>query len=374
MSQNPYPHPYYIFAPPYSESSAGIRVLHLLADAINRMGGTAFIASNLFAAHSATRPAHILAPVLTWAQAEEHRKAGIKPIALYPEVVEGNPLRSRAVVRYVLNLPGLLGGPSAYDEAEFVYGYGKRLAREIGHPERSLFLPAIDLADWPQPEGVQARTQTCYYASKYKAVHNGEVFGVPPGAIEITRSLSTSINQDELKALLARSRRLYVFENTALAIEAPLCGCPVVMMPNAYLAYPIGDADHGMGGIAWGDDPAEIARAEATVHEMRTGYQAAIDQFPHDLKDFLIRTQAFRDTVPGFAADCRILKQGSYEADAARYTLSILQPGQGGLSAIVSKAVSVVRRRGVLSTLKISANLMHIFLARARSGMRSDRR
>jgi hypothetical protein len=361
MSPAKFSHPYYIYAPPYTEASAGIRALHMLADGINRAGGRAYVASEIYVAHLSPAPSHLDAPVLTWAEAQAHRREGLKPIVVYPEVVDGNPLRSQAVVRWVLNLPGLLGGPSIYEDSEFVYGYGKRLAQEIGHPERALFLPAIDLDDWP-PQHDQERTEICFYASKYRAVHGGEVFGVPEGAIEITRSLSDSIDREDLKALLGRSKRLYVFENTALAIEAPLCGCPVVMMPNPHLGYPIGDLDHGMAGIAWGDDPAEISRAETTVDQMRAGYQATIDRFPHDLLDFIARTQAYRETVSGYAADCRILKDASYEADAARYTRSILAAGQGGLSAAVVKSLGVVRQRGLLSSLKIGLNLVRALL------------
>ena len=107
---------------------------------------------------------------------------------------------------------------------------------------------------------------------------------------------------------------------------------------------------------------------------MRQGYQAAINQFPHDLMDFMSRTQAFRETVAGYATDCRILKQGSYEADAARYVKSILAPGKGGLPTIRAKIFDVVRRRGFFSSLEIALNLVRMLLAERRFGARRARR
>ncbi len=355
-------HPYYVVAPPYSDASAGIRALHRLADALNRAGAEAYIFCDSYIEGVQTAPADFRAPHLTWLQAEAHRAAKRRPIVVYPEVVIGNPLRARAVVRYVLNVPGLLGGASAYDPHEFLYGYGERLAEQIGRPDHSLFIPVIDLDAWTPGEG-GARTEICFYASKYQEVHKAQVFGLPAGAVEISRNLADSLNRAELVDLLRRSRRLYVFENTALAIEAPLCGCPVVMMPNPYLSYPIGDKDHGMGGIAWGDEPAEVARATESVDQMRIGYQAAIDRFPSRLNLFIERTQAYRNSIPGFGTDCGSLRSNGYERDAARYALNVLSPSGDTSVSIVKKALEVIRRRGVLSVCKVVLNLVRLSLS-----------
>ena len=48
-------------------------------------------------------------------------------------------------------------------------------------------------------------------------------------------------------------------ENTALALEAVMCGCPVVFLPNPHLKEIIGQEEHGPDGFAWGDAPAEAA-------------------------------------------------------------------------------------------------------------------
>ena len=45
-----------------------------------------------------------------------------------------------------------------------------------------------------------------------------------------------------------------------MILEAGLCGCPSVLIPNKYFKESLGLADIGMDGIAWGVSPEEIAR------------------------------------------------------------------------------------------------------------------
>jgi hypothetical protein len=43
----------------------------------------------------------------------------------------------------------------------------------------------------------------------------------------------------EISEIFRESKTLYCHENTALATEAVLCGCPAIFMTNAYLERPI---------------------------------------------------------------------------------------------------------------------------------------
>jgi hypothetical protein len=253
--------PYYIWAPPFIHTSAGIRVLYRLVDALNCAGEEAWVAMWPFVPDRL--PENLNTPLLTSDIVRKHRRARQAPIAVYPEVVLGNPLRSSAVVRYVMNEPGLLGGPTEFP-GELVFAYGAMLAKALGVTENVLFLPAVTLADFSTPPPGEPRNLVLFYASKFKAVHGKEPFNLPDGALEITRDNEAEPDHATLVKLLRAADRLYLYENSALAIEAPLCGCVTIMMPNPHLGYPIGADDHGMGGIAWGDDPVEIARGQKT--------------------------------------------------------------------------------------------------------------
>ena len=108
--------PYYVWAPDYRETSSGVRVLHLLCHALNSIGEEAYVTT------AVTNPA-LRTPTLDRGVVERHEASDRKPIAVYPEVVSGNPLGAEAVVRFLLNRPGFLGGDSQFDSAEFVVAY-----------------------------------------------------------------------------------------------------------------------------------------------------------------------------------------------------------------------------------------------------------
>ena len=346
--------PYYIWAPPFIHTSAGIRVLYRLVDALNCAGEEAWVAMWPFVPDRL--PENLKTPLLTSNIVRKHRKARQPPIAVYPEVVLGNPLRSSAVVRYVMNEPGLLGGPTKFP-GELVFGYGAMLAKALGVTENVLFLPAISLADFSTPLSGKPRNLVLFYASKFKAVHGKEPFNLPNGALEITRDNEAEPDHATLVKLLRAADRLYLYENSALAIEAPLCGCVTIMMPNPHLGYPIGANDHGMGGIAWGDDPVEIARARRTMGQMRTEYQAAIERFNSQLLGFIEKTQSFagcdRPTfLPGRLPDFSF----SYPREAASAADRIF--AKDGAFALLRKGAQVFSQRGPLIFLRILLRMM----------------
>ena len=92
-------HPYYIFSPPYSEKSAGIRVLHYLCNILNLCGYEAYINTPVI------NP-HLWTPTMSNEVIERHFSGGKKPIVIYPEVVVGAPLNMGVAVRYFLNEAG----------------------------------------------------------------------------------------------------------------------------------------------------------------------------------------------------------------------------------------------------------------------------
>jgi hypothetical protein len=255
------------------------------------MGERAFVAIWHVSEGIAPTNADLQTPILTQAIIDYHFELGIKPIVLYPEVVDGNPLEADCVVRWVLNFPGLLGGDAIYPDTEMVIAFSKVLALAVGPETPVLHMPVLNEEVF-NPGMPRPRSGAAFYASKYKEVHAGAVFGVPEDAIEITRDKPDSQTPEEIAEILRSVEMLYVFENTALATEAVLCGCPAVFMPNPWLDKPIALHELGWDGLAWGDDPAEIARARATIERGKENYHRTIDAFFDQLDDFIARSQA----------------------------------------------------------------------------------
>lgn len=285
-------HPYYIVAPKYVRSSAGIKVLHLLCHALNQLGEQAYLVIHpyVFDVAKATHP-YLHTPLLDAARMRSHLEDGLCPITVYPETLAGNPFRAPLVVRYLLNFPGLLGGDPQHPDTELLWAYSESISARVPGTRGSLFIPASDLAVFkPTPE--QPRSGSCFYASKYRHVHGGELLPVTRNSIEITRDRPDSQTPEEIADLFRRSEVFYCYENSALAIEALLCECPVVFLPNPYLDQLIGLKELGMHGMAWGDDPEEVRRAKATVQEGRQRYLALYEAAADSLQDFVEQTQA----------------------------------------------------------------------------------
>jgi len=209
---------------------------------------------------------------------------------VYPETITGNPIGGRTIVRYVLNFPGQLAGDSIYAPEEIIFGYSSALAAAGGAPAQVLFIPASNASIFT-PGEPRARQGSCFWAMKYRIVHGAEPLPITADSIEITRDLPDSPEPAAIAELFRRSELFYTYENTALALEAALCLCPTVFLPNPWLTEVIAAKEMGMDGFAWGPDPAEIARAKETVHLARERYLATYGQFWDQLSSFVSITQ-----------------------------------------------------------------------------------
>lgn len=345
---------YYIYAPRYVPTSAGIRGLYVLAQALRSAGENAWVVT--YKGHVQDElPQDMQSLILDYDLALDHERAGFDPIVIYSETVSGNPLGAAAVVRYVMNVPGLLGGEDAYAESECVYAFSEALAQQMGRPDWSLFIPLVDDERFVPPAKGTRRKFICFYAAKFRNVHNGVPSGVPDGAYEITRDLTHSPEPEAIVELLQRTKTLYLFENTALAIEAVLCGAEVVFMPNPYLTLSIGALDHGTSGMAWGNSDAELARAKRTISKFRSEYSQMKAAFPERLALFIKRTKAYRMQVKGRFVDWPLLKPPGYIERAGDAALRYAK--DRGFAFLAVKAIKVLFKHGPSTTVSIIAQI-----------------
>jgi glycosyltransferase involved in cell wall biosynthesis len=273
--------PYYIWAPDYTEISSGIRALHILCHALNVKGCEAYITSSIVNDKLRT-------PILTESIKLRHRETGKEPIVVYPEIVSGNPLNARKVVRYVLYKPGVYGGDTQYNPNEFILEFRSDFLPEGLLAEAKLYLPASDIGTYNM-DGVDEskRSGSCCYLGRY----TGDTSAAPVDAVEI--SYRNPRTEKELAALYKQSEFLYTFVDTAATLEARLCGCTVVYLPNEQLTeWPSVD-EIGRAGCAWGDSPEEIGKAKAGVSVVHDHYARLIKDFQADLDLFIQLSQNY---------------------------------------------------------------------------------
>src|SRR4051794_23881777 len=126
-----------IYAPPFTHRSAGCRALYRLCHLLNRSGTTA--------------------RMIAWEPAGSEWDAPFllpdvrDSVVIYPELILGNPLWARKVVRWTLNYPGHLGGDTIYGTNEMVFVYLRDMIPRVSSstpeplgPERVLYVPVID--------------------------------------------------------------------------------------------------------------------------------------------------------------------------------------------------------------------------------------
>jgi GT2 family glycosyltransferase len=219
--------PYYIYAPDYTHSAAGIRCLHYLCHALNALGEEAYIAP------ARIKNPKLRTPALTEEVVLNHFRAGRTPIALYPEVISGNPFSAPIIARWLLNKPGHLGGEIQYNPYDLVF-YFQDWCLPDGMEGEILTLSTVDFSIFNNNENPldKIRSGACYYANKFLA------FG---GSIDAKlKRDATSLCLDiprtpcELAELLRRSEVLYCFEQSSIVPEAIACGCPVLIVPSEY--------------------------------------------------------------------------------------------------------------------------------------------
>ena len=194
---------YIIFAPNFSKS-AGVRALYRLSELLEARG--------------------LEAPVLCEKGDGKHhcitqftREMQENDIIIYPEIIKGNPLLFRRVVRYVLYYPGVLGGDERYAANEYVITWDAIYLDGVP----VLNLPLMD-ANLFYDEHLP-KTQNCIF------IHKGGIWRDIPelkSAVHITMDYPK--DREELASLLKTTDILYSYDKySMLNDEAFACGANV---------------------------------------------------------------------------------------------------------------------------------------------------
>lgn len=203
--------PYYFFSYPWDEHSSGARCLHLLCHALNESGQRAYLVpvNTWFHTNRALNT-----PVLNEEHNALYANFGPEPIVIYPDIVEGNPFKSKKAVRWLLAPAGAYGGSKTFPDTDKVYGYTKDLAEKV------LCLPTFDQRIFYPPK-VENRSGDCFYAHKYDKIHGNKLLPLTDG---MTRCEGTP---EQVSDMLRSYKNCYVYERSEILINAKLCGCTI---------------------------------------------------------------------------------------------------------------------------------------------------
>ncbi|MFJ3046090.1 hypothetical protein ACIPEN_09675 [Herbaspirillum chlorophenolicum] len=275
--------PYYVYTPPYKQTSGGSRALHYLCHALNLIGEEAYSVNHQ--THSELRT-----PVLTQEIVNTHQAAGRSPIAIYPEVISDNPLKARNVIRYLLAEPArYTGHPIQRGLRDLIYTFGPSIVPEGWEADR-LRMPLVDTRIYnalgTRPENRQG---SAVFFNRHIA-NGGTLNPVTMNSIEISIRAGER-SAAELAEIFKTVECLYLYEHSTICFEALLCGCPVVYiqnetsLPESYPWLMEGN------GIAWDLSPESLKRAKASVYKVQALYQKEEDDFWEDLGKLVEKTQ-----------------------------------------------------------------------------------
>jgi hypothetical protein len=239
-----------IYAPPFDENSGGNLVLHRLCDLLNKQGERSYI--------------------WLWGGQPQPHKSGIcerfntpfaklsdlsdNTIVVYPEVVSGNPLMAKNVVRWLLYKPGFFTGEVNYGKDDF-YFYTERVFVPNGFnvEEDNILAIRYLFNDIYKQTNFGKRNGSCYILRKGKGR-------------KIIHDLKDSILIDELshkeiadifnKVEYCISYDLY----TTYSQYAVMCGCKSIVVPeNGISKEEWYNGEESRYGIAYGFNDLDYA-------------------------------------------------------------------------------------------------------------------
>jgi len=279
-------HPYYVVSPPYDRRSSGVRVMHQLCHSLNVLGEEAWMSASDVSPHLRT-------PLLSQEVRLMHERAGLTPIAIYPEIVGSNPLDCDVVVRYILNRPGLFGEQPNYQANDMFWLHNGELLDLVTQAEGVLHMPACDTSIWHNRDNPHddQREGACIYFGRYEAIAREKYPELAERCTVITKTYPAT--HEEMADLFRRSTHVYCFENTSISMEARLCGCPIVQLPSPYC-----DLDNLFGaslglndGLVRDDDPATLEAARATLPGLADYYRTVETNYWRELERLIAKTQ-----------------------------------------------------------------------------------
>jgi len=285
---------YIIYTFPWDENNGGVIFMHNLVHELNQMGERAFLwkAAPIYKPgrrqrlRNWLRPDPMVTNPLLDTPVAHRRDLSAESIVIYPELVRGNPLEARHVVRWLLYKPGLLHsfdfGP---DEVFF------RVGPITDVPEITGGAP--DLLMWKinpeyRNENRPERKGVCYIVRKgrdKRRIAETEA----PDAICID-----GLSHAEINKVFNRCDTFYSYDEATMYSQfAAISGCTSIVVPGMFASSKEWADQHPNGrfGIAYGTHPDALAHARDTRHLLLQDMQRKEDESLETVRNFVDLTR-----------------------------------------------------------------------------------
>jgi hypothetical protein len=265
-----------IYTHRYDVNSGGLIVLHFLCHMINTLGYEAYLWPAYRPIFKKNKPFKSIIKVIKYYRKELHRpftvnknwntpilknkKALEDSIVIYSEIVEGNPLQSNNIVRWLLHKPGFHSGKVNFNKNDLIFGYGEKFstARYPITKSNTLYLTYL-LTDIYKQTNFSKREGTCHMIRKGKNKKNIH---------DINSLLVDGMTHEELNKIFNEKKYFISYDTyTYYSIYAAICGCTSIVIPDIGISkeewHPKVEETYG---ISYGLD--DLKYAENTKHLM----------------------------------------------------------------------------------------------------------
>lgn len=242
----------FIYAYSYNENSGGIIALHRLCHLINEV--THYKA--YLVPHRKIGLRHDIRYIFKKPKFEinsgwntpvwKTRSFQENSVVVYPEIIKGNPLDFKNVVRWFLHNPGNFTGEIDYGDGELYYRYSSGFSYDVAYQSKlsNLFLNVkytpFDI--YYEDTEVRRDIEICYLIRK-----GGEKAFVHP----VDSVCIDNKSHNEIAEIFRRSKRFISYDSyTAYSHFAVLCGCESIVVPEEGISiekwYPVVSDRYGL--------------------------------------------------------------------------------------------------------------------------------
>jgi len=294
--------PIVVHAPPFDEASGGAIVLHCLVDRLRRVGHEAYVHPRPVLKDPPAWPAIALRtrcrigvrnlrrrvqarwsyqthPSLDTPRAP--RRLLREAIAVYPEVVSGNPMRSRHVVRWLLHRPGFFRPNTRFGPDEYTFFYHHAFREGLDRVDPDNLLRVRWVRDDVYFDRGLPRAGAC------RLIRKGRRTGLAEIPANDDAVLLDGMSHAQMAEVFNRTRILYCHDPyTMYAFYAALCGCIPVVLPQPGVTREQWRARaEDRWGIAYGEE--DIGWALETRQALISRYQREREEEDRMVQDFL---------------------------------------------------------------------------------------
>lgn len=206
-------------------------------------------------------------------------------IVVYPEVIFGNPLAAKHVVRWFLNVnqfTGTYNGEQPHGKDDLFICYLQKFNDNILNPiGRQVQLVYLNY-DVYKRTNYGPREGSCFLIRK--GINRADLPETVPGII------IDNLSEEEKVKVMNKCKYCYSYDTQTLYSEvAAICGCISIVIPEPgktredYL-----DSDEKRWGIAFGESPEEMDFACGTQKELQEWFESFKERRnPENFKKFL---------------------------------------------------------------------------------------